>query len=64
MWNQYRAVLWSEYAYDDHDRRSHHNRTKQRAREEKVSWAWEEIKEEKTSWTWDVELYVRCALVR
>jgi hypothetical protein len=54
MSNRFHAALWSEYDYnDDRDRGSHHNKTKQCAREEKISWAWEEIKEERTSWTWE-----------
>ena len=45
--------MWSDCYFDDRDRRSHHTRTKRRAQDEKVSWAWEEIKEVKTSWTWE-----------
>ena len=41
MWNSKYAALWSILS-DDHDRRSHHPQTKQRAQEEQGSWAWEE----------------------
>jgi hypothetical protein len=43
------AARWSEYASNDRDRISHHNRTKQRAQEESVSWTWEEILDGKES---------------
>ena len=52
MWNPYHAALWSVSPHN-RDRRSYHNTTKQRAQEEKVSWAWEEVKEENISWTWE-----------
>jgi hypothetical protein len=52
MWNFNHAAPWSVSPHN-RDRRSHHNRTKQHAQEEKISWPWEKMKKEKTTWTWE-----------
>ena len=46
------AAPWSD-PYYERDRRSHQQRTKQRAQEREVSWTWEEILDGKGSWTWE-----------
>ena len=53
MWKLYRALAWSDIHYNDRDRISHPQRTKQRAQEEEVSWTCEEILDGQGSWTWE-----------
>ena len=57
MWNSKYAVPWSDIHYNERDRISHRNRTKQR--EEKVSWAWEEIMAGDESLPWKQPQAVR-----
>ena len=52
MTNAYHAAPWSNQSLNDRDRRSHHQRTRQRGQEEQGSWA-REKREWRTSWTWE-----------
>ena len=47
MWNDTHAAPWSP-SYDDRDRISHHQRTKQRGEDK---WTWEEILDGKGPWS-------------